>query len=60
MDKVCNNIILEHLLFVSSYKIVESPDNKYGAPEEGGGWNGMVGMVARKVWCTGCCSLIIS
>ncbi|PVD37581.1 hypothetical protein C0Q70_00177 [Pomacea canaliculata] len=31
----------------SRYVIVESPDSKYGAPEEDGSWNGMVGMVAR-------------
>lgn len=29
------------------YEIVESPDGKYGAPTSAGGWNGMVGMVAR-------------
>ncbi|KAK7111831.1 hypothetical protein V1264_011398 [Littorina saxatilis] len=30
------------------FQIVESPDNKYGALEKDGRWNGMVGMVARK------------
>ncbi|XP_076458879.1 glutamate receptor ionotropic, kainate 1-like [Babylonia areolata] len=30
------------------YIVVESPDNKYGAPEPDGRWNGMVGMVQRE------------
>ena len=32
-----------------SYTLVEPPDGKYGAPEDNGTWNGMVGMLMRGV-----------
>ncbi|MPC49365.1 Glutamate receptor U1 [Portunus trituberculatus] len=31
------------------YRLVEVPDNGFGALQEDGSWDGMVGMVLRKV-----------
>ena len=34
---------------LNSYELVEPPDGQYGAPEDNGTWNGMVGMLMRGV-----------
>jgi hypothetical protein len=42
---------LEYYVYIllCSYDIVEPADNLYGSREKNGTWNGMVGMVMRKV-----------
>lgn len=42
---------LEYYVYIllCSYDIVAPADNLYGSQEKNGTWNGMVGMVMRKV-----------
>ena len=47
---VCVWCFLLQALYLSiSYTLVEPPDGQYGAPEDNGTWNGMVGMLMRGV-----------
>ena len=44
------SVVKKHFIF--SYDLFEVPDGKFGIINESGTWNGMIGMVHRRVsWC---------
>ena len=46
---LCVAFSYKRCIYLFSYTLVEPPDGQYGAPEDNGTWNGMVGMLMRGV-----------